>query len=259
MMLRFRSKFRSLAFGLSFALLPPAVAQAECRLPDSGTVRAAGIADGRTLLLEDGREILLVGIEPAPAWPAAQAELARRVAGQTLVLRGLSSQPDRYGRLNAFVSVSGSETPVQYDLIREGLVRESGADAAGCRADLLALEQKARTAKVGLWSDPVYDIRQAGDPAMIATGRGQFAIVEGKVLSVRDSGGTIYVNFGRLWSEDFTAAIPKRLQGRFTAAGLDPQALSGRRIRVRGIVEERGGPWIEVIRPDQIELAEIRQ
>lgn len=265
MMLRFRSRFRFrfhfLAFGLSFVLLPPAIAQAECRLTDSGTARAAGVADGRTLLLEDGRDILLAGIEPAPAWPAAQAELARRVTGQTLILKGLSSQPDdRYGRLSAFVAVSGSETPVQYDLVREGLARVAGAaDMPGCRAALLAEEQKARAAKVGLWSDPVYDIRQAGDPALIATGRGQFAIVEGKVLSVRDSGGTIYVNFGRLWSEDFTATIPKRLQGRFTAAGLDPQALSGRWIRIRGIVEERGGPWIEVVRPDQIELAEMRQ
>lgn len=260
MTLRFRCKFCSLALGLSLVLLPSLGAQAECRLPDSGTARAAGVADGRTLLLEDGRQILLAAIEPAPAWPAAQAELARRVAGQTLVLRGLSSQPDRHGRLSAFVAVSGSETPVQYDLVREGIARVAGADdMPGCRAALLAAEQKARAAKVGLWSDPVYEIRQAGDPALIATGRGQFAIVEGKVLSVRDSGGTIYVNFGRRWSEDFTASIPKRLQGRFAAAGLDPQALSGHRIRIRGIVEERGGPWIEVVRPDQIELAEMKQ
>jgi hypothetical protein len=209
--------------------------------------------------VEDGRHILLAGIETAPAWPHAQAELARRVAGKTLTLRGLSAQPDRHGRLAAFVSVSGAETPVQYDLLREGLVRVGGPVApAGCRADLLREERKARAAKVGLWSDPGYEIAQAENPAAAGAGRGRFAIIEGKVLSVRESGGTIYVNFGRLWSEDFTATIPKRLEGRFTAADLAPRTLSGRFVRIRGFVEERGGPWIEMIRPDQIEFAEKR-
>jgi hypothetical protein len=30
------------------------------------------------------------------------------------------------------------------------------------------------------------------------------------VLSVRESGATIYVNFGRRWTEDFTVTILKR-------------------------------------------------
>jgi endonuclease YncB( thermonuclease family) len=256
------TRLRSLAVTLAVACtaLPAGSADAQCRLPGSEPARAASIPDGRSIILEDGREILLAGIETAPAWPGAQAELARRVAGKSLTLQGLSAQPDRYGRFTAFVSVSGSETPVQYDLLREGLVRAGGPVAtAGCQADLLHEERKARTAKVGLWSDPGYDISRADDPAAIGAGHGRFAIVEGKVLSVRESGGTIYVNFGRLWSEDFTATIPKRLEGRFTAANLAPRSLSGRTVRIRGFVEERGGPWIEVIRPDQIELAEMKQ
>ena len=60
-----------------------------------------------------------------------------------------------------------------------------------------------------------------------------FALVEGKVVSVRDSGGTTYVNFGRRWTEDFTAVIPKRNE-RFLVSGLEPKRLEGRRIRLRG-------------------------
>jgi endonuclease YncB( thermonuclease family) len=254
-------RLRSLAVTLvvACAALPAGSAAAQCRLPDSGTARAASVADGRSLVLADGREILLAGIEAAPAWPPAQAELARRVAGKALTLQGLSSEPDRHGRLSAFVSVSGSETPVQYDLLREGFVRVGGPVAADCRTDLLLAERKARTAKVGLWSDPGYDIAQAEDATAVSAGRGRFAIIEGKVLSVRESGGTIYVNFGRRWSEDFTATIPRRLESRFTAASLAPRTMSGRIVRIRGFVEERGGPWIEVIRPDQIEFAEKKQ
>ncbi|HEV3176929.1 MAG TPA: thermonuclease family protein, partial [Stellaceae bacterium] len=81
-------------------------------------------------------------------------------------------------------------------------------------------------------------------------------IVEGKVLSVRESGPTIYVNFGRRWTQDFTVTIAKRNESAFTSAGLEPKRLQGRRVRVRGYVEQRGGPWVEATRPEQIELAE---
>jgi hypothetical protein len=86
--------------------------------------------------------------------------------------------------------------------------------------------------------------------------RGRFTLVEGKVLSVRESGGTVYVNFGRRWSEDFTVTALKRNERNFAAAGLELKRLAGRHVRVRGTVEERGGPWIEATRPEQIEIAE---
>jgi DNA/RNA endonuclease YhcR with UshA esterase domain len=99
-------------------------------------------------------------------------------------------------------------------------------------------------------------MRRAGDPAAVLAERGRFTIVEGRVVSVRDSGGTIYVNFGRRWSEDFTVTIAKRNARTFTAAGLEPKTLEGRRVRIRGWIEQRGGPWIEATRPEQIELVE---
>ena len=85
---------------------------------------------------------------------------------------------------------------------------------------------------------------------------GMFALVEGTVLSVRESGGTIYVNFGRRWSDDFTVTVLKRNERRFTAAGLELKKLAGQQVRVRGTIEERGGPWIEAAVPSQIEIAE---
>jgi len=84
--------------------------------------------------------------------------------------------------------------------------------------------------------------------------RGRFALVEGKVLSVRESGATIYVNFGRRRTRDFSVIILRRLGRAFAAAGLEPTSLAGRRIRVRGRVEQRGGPIIAAEAPEQIEL-----
>jgi hypothetical protein len=94
--------------------------------------------------------------------------------------------------------------------------------------------------------------------ALLKTKRGQFALVEGKVLSVRESGSTIYVNFGRRWTRDFSVSIRRRLQKSFTAAGVEPKTLQGERIRVRGWLEQRNGPAIEVDAPEQIEFVDRR-
>ena len=99
-------------------------------------------------------------------------------------------------------------------------------------------------------------MKQADHPSDVLAERGHFALVEGKVASVRPSGATIYVNFGRRWSEDFTVTILKRNERSFAAAGIDPNKLAGRRVRVRGWIEQRGGPWIEAARPEQIEVAD---
>jgi hypothetical protein len=63
------------------------------------------------------------------------------------------------------------------------------------------------------------------------------------------------VNFGRRRSGDITVTVLKRNERSFAAAGLDLKALAGRRIRVRGWIEQRGGDrgWIEAERPEQIE------
>ena len=91
--------------------------------------------------------------------------------------------------------------------------------------------------------------------ARLAAERGHFALVEGKVLSVRESGATIYVNFGRRWTRDFTVGHSAALAPRtFAAAGIELKQLEGRRIRVRGWIERRGGPIIEAETPEQIEL-----
>jgi hypothetical protein len=226
----------------------PAAAEGACRMVTIGTasVRAASI-DGITL--EDGRAVRLAGIELG-----ATPELA---AGTAVTLKRLSAETDRYGRLQAhvFIDDNGTERWFQAELVARGLARVSSrVGTAACAKALLAHEDSARAAKLGLWAEPVYVIGKAEDPAGILESRGRFALVEGKIVSVRENGATIYVNFGRRWSEDFTVTIAKRNERAFVAAGLVPKSLAGRRVRIRGWIEERGGPWVEAARPEQIEV-----
>jgi hypothetical protein len=125
---------------------------------------------------------------------------------------------------------------------------------AACRAALLRREQAARSqTRLGIGGAGDYRLHQADDPAAILLSRGRFAIVEGRVLSVRESGNTVYVNFGQRWSEDFTVTIAKRAEPTFISAGLPPKSLSGRTVRVRGVIEERAGPWIEATGAEQFD------
>jgi hypothetical protein len=63
------------------------------------------------------------------------------------------------------------------------------------------------------------------------------------------------LNFAAPWWSGFSVAIARRRERAFTAAGIVPRQLQGKRIRVRGVVEMRRGPLIEAIRPAQIELS----
>jgi len=172
-------------------------------------------------------------------------------------LRPASPSPDRYGRTVAYVTSGGRSAA--HAMLALGHARVGAQiGSSACAAELLSLERVARTARLGLWADPRYSILESGDLTGRLAGRGQFAVVEGKVVSVRESGGTIYVNFGRRWSQALTVTISKRQERIFKGAGLAPKALENRRVRVRGWVEIRSGPRIEASRPEQIEIAELK-
>jgi endonuclease YncB( thermonuclease family) len=243
------------------------VSSAECKLTTVATGLVASVVDGRTLVLDDGREVRLAAVEvPPPSEPAgaaAKSALEALTAGQTIELRAAGAEPkpetDRYGRLfgHVYVTKDSTERWIEAELIARGHARVAArVGERACATALLARERAARAAKLGLWADPYYVVRPADDAAAVAAERGRFAIVEGKVLSVNERGPTIYVNFGRRWTQDFTVTIAKRNESAFTNAGLEPKRLQGRRVRVRGYVEQRGGPWVEATRPEQIELAE---
>jgi len=236
----------------------------DCGSGAATAVTVAAIADALTLVLTDGREVRLAGIE-APVSPneplstVAAAALSALIGGQNVALKYLEPRTDRYGRILAHVFIvrGGVEQSVQQSLIAAGHARVAvRVWGKSCAIGFFATEHAARAAKMGLWGDPFYDIKNAENPAGILAERGRFTLVEGKVASVRESGGVIYINFGRRWSEDFTVTILKRDERKFLSAGVVPRTLSGRRIRVRGYIEERGGPWIEAIAPEQIEIAE---
>jgi endonuclease YncB( thermonuclease family) len=186
------------------------------------------ILDGRTFVLDDGREILLAGIEVtliahdrpgSPHWGAAPA-LEALAGGDEIVLRGKTGL-DRYGRLvgYAYVLRDGDEFLLQRELVAEGFARVGDRVESTCVGDLLSQEKTAREAKLGLWADPYYEVLDAESPKDALAHRGRFALVEGKVASVRESGPTIYVNFGRRRNRGHHGYDPETKRAQFRGGG----------------------------------------
>jgi endonuclease YncB( thermonuclease family) len=248
-----------------------APSQDRCRFKLVGNGVVSAVTDGRTFVLGDGREVRLDAIEipllpsseqdpRAEAGQSARNALANLLIDRKIELRQrVSGSTDRYGRLIAFAYLANapSTRSAGHEMLAAGYARVAArvGDRA-CAAELLAHESAARDAALGLWGKPVYSVIRADSGTQLLDGRGHFTLAEGKILSVRESGGTIYMNFGRRGSQALTVTILKRHERIFSAAGIAPNRLENRHVRVRGWVEERNGPRIEATGPEQIEIVE---
>jgi endonuclease YncB( thermonuclease family) len=231
---------------------------AGCSFEPQGEGRVSAVIDARSFRMDDGREVRLAGIETVTLGtgkPDGASTLSALIAGRDVTLRGESDAPDRYGRQPAFVFPDQAGASVQSLLLARGEALVSGiiTDKA-CAAELVAAEAQARQARRGVWADAAV-IKNAESPGDILARIGQFTVVEGKVLSVRQAGATFYLNFGRRWTRDFAVTISRRVMASFEAAGIVVKSLENKRIRVRGFIESRGGPRIEARTLGQIELA----
>ena len=248
---------------ITFCIMVFTIAAAEpvraagCVFEPQGEGRGAAVIDARSFRLDDGREVGLAGIEPVAGEQTnanRAAALAAIVAGREVTLSGEDDAPDRYGRQPALVFLAPSGDLVQGLLLAQGeaLVSATVTDKE-CASVLTAAEATGRQAKQGTWADPgaIKNAESSGD---ILAGIGRFTVVEGKVLSVRQAGATTYLNFGRNWTRDFAVTISRRMLAAFESAGIVLKSLENRRIRVRGFIEARGGPRIDLLRVGQIEL-----
>ena len=225
------------------------------------------VIDGDTLVLASGKEVRLTGIQ-APKLPLnrpgfqtqplaedAKRSLEQMALGKSVTLDVGGAGRDRYGRWLAQVHLEDGPW-LQAEMITLGLARVySFADNRAPAPHLLALEQDAREARVGIWELPYYAIRKP-NPALLRKELGSFQLVEGRVKAAARVRGRTFLNFGDNYKTDFTVTIAPRDLSRFTAAGQDPRKLEGKRIRVRGWLTSFNGPSMELDHPEQIEVLE---
>lgn len=249
-------------------LAPVAVSACETlRMAAGGLV--VEVTDGDTVVLEGGLSVRMIGTQ-APklalgrddflAWPlAAEAKnhLEALLLNKPVRLGYGGEAVDRYGRALAHIFVDSDKGPIwaQHFMVESGLARVySFPDNRQCLDQLFAAEGRARAERLGIWADPYYSLRAADRPGEILERVGYYELVEGRVLLADQSGSRIFLNFGRHWKEDFTAVLEAPALKLFAQSGIDPLTLEGALVRVRGWIESRDGPRIEVTHPEQIEV-----
>jgi endonuclease YncB( thermonuclease family) len=237
-----------------------------CALP-AGPIRSVTrVTDGDTLQLDDGSELRLIGaLAPqardvgadAGAWPLAEEArqtLSHLVLGRSIALAFGGLRNDRYGRwlAHAIVEPEGRKEWVQGHMVARGMARAYlPPDNAACLSDLLVLERPAREGRLGLWTNAAYQIRSAESPEALLAYRHTFQLVQGRIAAVSHARGAIYLNF----SDDRRgfAAILKR-PAHALPNGLTPDSLVGRIALVRGWIDRRSGPIVEIETAGQIEV-----
>lgn len=242
-----------------------ATAMADCTLPIDSYHTAVRVLNGETLVLDDGREVRLVGalaphaldtVANKDGWPPAEAAreaLAKLVLGRDIGIAAQNRRHDRNNRLGAqvFVKTGNESRWVQGAMLRQGMARAYSLDSKqDCAQQMLAAEAPARQARVGLWSQAAYTVRRADDAFVLKRLRGTFQVVEGRVLSVNVRRSRAYLNFADRWRLGFSAVVPARVA----------VTLKGRLVRVRGWIMGRLGPQIEIVNTEFLEvLAEPSQ
>lgn len=238
-------------------------------LPDGlvadGSARVVEVIDGDTVVLDDGSEVRLVGLQ-APKlalgrpdfedWPLAddaRAALEALLLDETVTLAYGGRRFDRHGRRLAHLFLADG-TWVQAAVLSDGMARVySFPDNRAAVQELLDLEIAARAAGRGIWAEPWYDVRGIDG---LESEIDSFQLVEGRVVDVGRVRNRAYLNFGSDWKTDFTLVLDEDALQLFEAAGVDPENFEGRRVRVRGWLESFNGPMIEITHPEQIEVIE---
>jgi micrococcal nuclease len=251
---------------------PPPLRSPSCILARQSAGIVVEVIDAVTVRLSDGQVVRLAGLVPPDApiassitpadWPpasSAKSALAALVADSAAIeiaVANPKARIDRYGRTVAHLISTRDGQPVwvQGSLLRSGHARVSAVGSGALCVDaMLALEADARDEPRGVWANAAYRAVDADDTLALKRQRALFVVVEGTVISVAQRSSRTYLNFGLQWSWDFTAAVPKSVLNDATPEAIAKLgALKGRRVRVRGWIEQRNGPMIEVA-----DLAEI--
>ncbi|KZB71050.1 hypothetical protein AUQ43_09475 [Thalassospira sp. MCCC 1A01148] len=194
----------------------------------------------------------------------AKARL-QELSRQKVLVTVASDRPDFLGRRPARIesSVDGDWRKV---LLAEGLsmlVPDDGPEIDS----LINVEDAAIRGKLGLWSElgpdaSFYFVANGSRKNAVPTASdavGRFAVIDGTIKSIEHQEWRSYLNFGANWREDFTIALDASMRDAF-AQGEDFQNVLkgwiGQKVRVRGVIENRGGPYIALRDPTWLCLAQ---
>lgn len=235
-----------------------------CVMPEQAeSVRLAGLDRHGDIRLEDGRTVRLAGLAPRQSEAerehfAAQLE---RWRGSEFRLAALGAA-DRWGRIPARLQeAAAAGPPAKVDLTAALLAAGAGLrlpepGLAGCNALWRAAEPRPAAAGLSQLANsatasgnfvagalPVVD---GHDPAAMRAHAGRIVVVEGRIAAVGERTQRIYLNFERRRGAGGSIVLSRPLWRELQRTGWTASSLTGKRVRVRGVVEGRDGLLVEI-------------
>lgn len=255
------------SFALALFVHAPALAD-PCGGGAREAVQAVSVSARLEVALADGRLLRLAGIEathPAGADPAhpemARADFADWMIGASLEIIALRAGADRWGRSFGRLFLAGADAAglpsLAQALLEAGHARvDPAGEERACLAALYGAEAAARNERRGLWADSAYGILDATNSGALKSRVGEIIVLQGIVVSLGASRGRTYLNLGPRDSGAAFASLSRAQVQAFERAGQSPAALVGRTIRLRGLLDMRPGPRIQISGPESLELVE---
>lgn len=227
-------------------------------------VHLAGLDRHGDLLLSDGRVVRLAGLAPRQS-DAERERFAARLArwhGRAFLLTPLGAA-DRWGRLparleampDAPTAIDGHADLTAAMLAGGAALRLPEPGFAACneiwrRAEPQPLRsQDARAAAAATL--PVVD---GHDPAAMRAQAGRIVVVEGRIAAVGERAQRTYLNFERRRGAGGSIVLSRALWRELQRSGWTASALTGKRVRIRGVIEGRDSLLIEAEARSALEM-----
>lgn len=263
---------------LSALILHPVYSYAKTPQADFSALQKNGqstvieIINPVTIKLDDGQIIALTGLDYPDLdfhTPGDLAVTAQKILEDFLIKEKVTiyqtkkSSQGRVNRMghtlahlarthNSSMNKEPEQIWVQDLMLSLGLARvRTTAYNREMATQMLALENKAREEKAGLWKMEEYAILT---PEKTKQHIGSYQIVEGTVQGVTMYKNKTYINFGHNWKTDFTLGITGTNARKFRKEGIEPRNWNGAYLRVHGWIESFNGPYIELDHPERVEV-----
>ena len=219
------------------------------------TMLATFSADRQAITLTDGQIVSLEGLLFNENTVIPIMLFKRPFKVESHAFEEIGMNHNRYGDLYAWLQ-NPEIGSLQWYLVEKGYAVYSGLGPypKKFRKELLAAEELARAESNGFWAQKI--VLKASDISGVWRGK-LFKLVEGRVHSVASTKSGVYLNFGPDRDVDFTAHIPTASKRYFKNADWNYEGLVNKWLRVRGMVRNYNGPFMELYAPEQVELLNV--
>ncbi|MFV1851599.1 MAG: hypothetical protein ACMZ66_12925 [Thalassospira sp.] len=204
-----------------------------------------------------GLKLKLPDVTFVPEVEAESLAWLRSASAAKVSVTLLADRPDFLGRTIAEVKESSNITASdwQLQLLNAGLAMLLPQGSRELRA-LVQAEDQAISAEIGMWADQnaatsyhvsTFPASAGINLPSVTDAVGRFVVVDGIIQSIEHQEWRSYLNFGKDWRRDFTIALGKETrESLFGAQDFQSRLdrLVGAKTRVRGVIENRGGPYI---------------